>query len=111
MPASVPPVATFSHPNTAGPKYPAILANVFHKARPPACAGRGRLPRRDAVSGAVALHDDRAMQRQAKDRTPLTIPPPFSRGDRINVTPPIAKGIAVCSRLSLYLHVLVATGV
>ena len=104
IPAALPPVATLSQPKTAGPKNPPIFARVFHSARPPACAGRGKLPSRDAVRGAVALHEQSAAHSAANDATPLTMPPPLSAGDSMSTTPPIEKGTTVCSRLSLYLR-------
>jgi hypothetical protein len=104
IPAESPPVASCRYPKTAGPKYPAMLPNVFQSARPPACAGRDKLPKQDAVSGAVALHAESATQSVRNDSVPLTAPLPLRAGESIKAMPPIAKGTAVWSRRSLYLH-------
>jgi hypothetical protein len=102
--AAFPPVASFRYPKSAGPKYPATLASVFHSAKPPACAPRDKLPMHDAVSGAVALQADSATHSDMNESAPRMTPPPLSAGDSIKARPPIAKGTAVCNRRSLCLH-------
>ena len=62
MPGALLPVSSFSHPYSAGPKYPPTLARLFHSASPPACASAGRHRRTDAVTGPVALQQDSAAQ-------------------------------------------------